>query len=322
MRRVQLVNVACVAACVAAAAIIMGTGQGPQTEARPYASSDGPDLRYTTLPDGSRGLIDATGRVVPLKPYRRIVGGSIVARAALGELCERDRIVGVIAAGIADAPDRHRFAGVAQVRGVKETERLLGLTPDLIIVNALSSVSHVQRLRDAGIEVFALGDMRGVRTFTRDLRQVSVLIGATQRGERIARGFQRRMRAVAVDVPRPDRKTGMYLSAYGAQLFGGTKGTSYHDVLTFGGLIDAAAARFSAWPQYTAEHVLSVDPDFIVSPAGVGEQLCAKEPLSRLRACRDGGAGFVELPSSWLEDPSFVMLDVAESIREAVYGAP
>jgi iron complex transport system substrate-binding protein len=308
-------------ACVLIAITAMGYDPSASTEAPDEtASFTGHDLEFARLPGGGRGLIDATGRAVPLERYQRIAAGSIASRSALGELCEHRRIAAVISAGIDDAPEVHRFAGIPRVTDIEDPERLLSLGVDLVIVNSLGSLSQVARLRAAGLEVFALGPMRGVDTFVRDLRQVAVLIGHPERGDRAAASFQRRLRAVADDIEPRRRRRGMYLTAYGDTMFGGTAGTSYHDVLIHGGLIDAAAAGFSGWPQYSAEHVLAIDPEVIVAPRGLGESLCRRQPLARLRACSAGRTGFVELPSSWLEDPSFIMLDVAEVIRDRVYG--
>jgi iron complex transport system substrate-binding protein len=319
MRTRQLINVLLAVACLAIAVTVMGVDR-PQPLVVRDSADPSSDLRYVELPNGERGLMDATDHVVPLRRYSRIVGASIVARSALAELSEPGRVVAVHEAGADDSPSAFRFAGVARLSGIKDTERVLSLDPDLLIINSVGSQAHLQRLRDAGLEVFVLGDMRGVDTFVRDLRQVAVLLGVRARGERLATRFRRRMAAVAADIPHGERQSGMYVSVYGAQLFGGTVGTSFHDVLTFAGLDDAAAARFRAWPQYTAEHVLSVDPEIIVVPAGVGATLCNMSALQRLQACQH--AGIVEVPASWLEDPSMVMLEVAETIREAVYGPP
>lgn len=312
-------GIAAMAALVLACGVM---GLGRLSERQDLQPSAPEVLRFGTTAKGQRALLDITGRPVPLRGYSRIVAGSIVSRSVLGEICEKDRIVGVIDAGLDDAPDAHRFAGIATLRGMNETEQLLALKPDLLILSSLSSISHAQRLRDAGIEIFILGDMRGVTSFVRDVQQIAWLIGAEERGARLATGYARRMRRVADDIPQAKRKRGIYLSAYGTQMFGGTKGTSYHDVLVKGGLIDAAAENFAGWPQYNAEHLLSMDPPIIVSPVGIPKQICERGALERLAACQNHRAGFVELPASWLEDPSLVMLDVAESIREAVYGAP
>lgn len=320
MRRLQALNALTALAAVIAASFIMGWNrQPPAPGAAP--GLDIRELRFVVLSDGSQALVDATGEALRMGDYRRIIAGSIVSRAILGELAEKERIAAVLASGIEDAPDRHRFSGIPRIEGMKDTERILALEPDLIIVNSVGSASHVQRLRDAGLRVFVLGDMRGVRSFLRDIRQIAVLTGDRERGMRLSQSFARRMRGTAADVAMAERKQGIYLSAYGTQMFGGTIGTSYYDLLVYGGLTDAAAKRFTGWPQYTAEHVLSMDPEIIISPRGVPARLCESGPLAVLQACQNARAGFVELPMSWLEDPSFVMLDVVESIREAVYGA-
>ncbi len=321
MMRSELLNGSLALVALAAATIIMGLGTGTHSSTSQLSSSVAA-LRFSETSDGRSALLDATDEAVLIDTrYSRVVAGSIVARSIMGELSEKERIVGVIAAGIEDAPDAHRFSGIEQLVGMNETEKLLSLDPDLVLVSSVSSVPHLERLRSLGIAVFILGDMRGVESFLRDVRQIGVLLGAETRSERLATAYKRRMEEIARTIPNSARKQGMYLSAYGAQMFGGTKGTSYHDVLNYAGLIDVAAKRFHGWPQYTAEHVLAMDPEIIVSPIGVPEFVCKTSALSRLRACKNEHAGFVELPSSWLEDPSLIMLDVAESIHDEVYGA-
>ncbi len=322
MRQLQAFNALLLVAALGSATIIMGMGRVQEADA-PRSSSESTQLRFGTTDDGSPTLIDSTGVGVRLdKRYQRVVAGSIVARSAMGELAEKERIVGIIAAGIEDAPDAHRFSGIPRLTGMDETERLVSLSPDLIIVSSLSSIPHIRRLRDSGIAVFTLGNMTGVESFLRDIRQIAHLIGARERGERLAVAYKRRMQAVAKFTPLNKRKSAIYLSAYGTQMFGGTEGTSYHDVLTYAGLVDRAADDFTGWPQYSPEHVLSLNPEVIVSPKGVPAFVCSHSSMGALRACQNGRAGFVELPSSWLEDPSLIMLDVAETVHEAVYGAP
>ncbi|MCP4447543.1 MAG: ABC transporter substrate-binding protein [Myxococcales bacterium] len=320
MRAAEILNGSLVCLSLVAATVIMGFGGvGSKTVAK--ETTDLRDLQFSTTEDGRPTLLDANDRGITIDTtYSRIIAGSIVARSILGELSEKERIVGVISAGLKDAPDAHRFSGIEQFVGMNETERLLSLSPDLILVSSLSSIPHAERLRSSGIAVFTLGDMRGVESFLRDVRQISVLLGSHSGGERLASVYGRRMRSIANMTPKSVRKEAIYLSAYSTQMFGGTVGTSYHDILHYAGLVDVAADDFSGWPQYTAEHVLSMDPEIIVSPEGVPEFVCKTGALARLRACADGRAGFIELPSSWLEDPGLIMLDVAESIHEAVYG--
>jgi len=69
-------------------------------------------------------------------------------------------------------------------------------------------------VRDAGIQVFNLGEMRGLMTLLPNLLAVAVLLGDPERGERLADELQRRMAAVAADIPRTQRKRALYVSAY------------------------------------------------------------------------------------------------------------
>ena len=53
-------------------------------------------------------------------------------------------------------------------------------------------------------------------------------------------------------------------------------------------------ARYRDWPAYTAEDLLALDPEWIVTSIGMGQLLCRRPGLDRLRACgerrRDRGA--------------------------------
>jgi iron complex transport system substrate-binding protein len=113
----------------------------------------------------------------------------------------------------------------------------------------------------------------------------------------------------------------MYLGTHGGQLFGGTRGTSYHDVLVHGGLVDAAAERYEGWPALTSEQVLELDPELLVTAEGKADELCHIPGLERLRPCRGEGR-IVEVPAAVLIDPGTPMLEAAEAVRRAVHGPP
>jgi len=106
----------------------------------------------------------------------------------------------------------------------------------------------------------------------------------------------------------------MYLSACGAQLFGGAVGSSYHDVIVAAGLTDAAAAKYHDWPNYSVEDVLALDPDFVLASNGMNETLCRQPGFEALRACRDRSR-ILMLPDALVGDPGPRMLDAAEALR-------
>jgi iron complex transport system substrate-binding protein len=269
---------------------------------------------------GRDGLIDASGRFVPLGNYRRILSGSTVSDSLLHALCEPDRILAYTRYSAEESPYAYRFAGRPTFADLSNLEALVARKPDLVLVSNIGPSEHVARLRQVGLTVFDLGEMRGLSTLLPNIVTAATLLGRPEEGVRLARRFERRLRALAQDIPEQRRPSGLYVSVYGDSIYGGTDGSSYHDVLTAAGVRDAAAARYDGWPRYTSEELLALDPELVVTHEGMGKLLCAHPGLSRLRACGGASGRIVELHGQLIGDPGLAMLDAAETVYEAVHG--
>jgi len=267
--------------------------------------------------DGERGVLDASGRFVPIRPYTRVVSGSTVTDGMLLELCEPWRVLRFTNHSVEESPFRHRFGGKGTHDPLSDLETLVALKPDLVLVHNFGSAERVARLREAGLAVFDFGEMRGITTLLPNLRTLGALVGRAERGAELAARFERRLRAVAWDVPEADRPGAVYVSVYGDKLYGGTDGTSYHDVLGSAGLRDVAAERYDDWPDYTAEELLTLDPEFIVTHDGMQRLVCAHPGLDRLRACRGGTV--IGIDGALIGNPGLDMLEAAEALFEAVH---
>jgi iron complex transport system substrate-binding protein len=291
---------------------------GSRPLAAPERAGAPAELEAITLADGRRGLLDATGSAVPLASYERVASGSLLADPLLLALCEPARI----AAFSGRAPrvrDAYRYAGKPHVDATRRMEELIALAPDLVLVNSLGEHSWVARLRESGLVVFDLGPMWGVETFLRNLAAVGLLVGRPQAAREVAWHFEQRLRAIARDLTPEQRRRALYVGVFGNQMFGGTRGSSYHDVLTYAGLVDVAAERYQGWPTYNPELLLTLDPEVIVSAPGGRSALCARSELALLRACGRAGR-VIEIDAELLNDAGFGMLDAAELIHAAVYG--
>ncbi len=262
------------------------------------------------------GEVDATGARVPVRAYTRIASGSTAVDRLLADLCEPERVLAFTAASAA-LPDGHRYAGKASIARLDDVERILTLNPDLLIVHNVADARRIERLREAGITVFDLGPLEGARSVPDDARRVAAFCGAPERAEPYVAAWTRRLRAIARHLPERSRRGAIYLSVYGGQLFGGTRGSSYHDVLTHAGLRDRAADRHSGWPRYSVEQVLTLDPELVVTRRGVGRTICAHPGLEALAACRN--RGIVEVDGDLLDAVGVGILDAAEAVHAAVY---
>jgi iron complex transport system substrate-binding protein len=260
---------------------------------------------------------DATGRELAVRPYRRIVSTSMLADGLLFELAEPERILALSHHGRQEDPERQRYGDRPEVSGPRELERLLQLKADLLIVSHLGAQAEVARVRAAGIAVFDLGELRGLQTLQPNMLALATLLGDRARGERLWQRFSRRLRAVAPP-PLTAAPGAIYLATYAGKLYGGTRGTSYHDVLEAAGLVDLAALQYRDWPHYDPEQLLALNPPWIVTETGMRAALCDNPWLKDLRACADERVQVIELPARVIGDPGLGMLDAAEALHERV----
>lgn len=296
---------------------------GQEPGARPEVGAQPATLELSVLADGGRAIRDASGRLVPLRPYRRIASASTVSDALLLEFASPEQVVSFTTYSADNEWFGYRYAGKPHVDALRDVESLLALSPDLLLVSTLSSGSRLERLRETNVEIFSIGEMRGVDSFLANARAIATLVGRPQLGEVYADAYLRRLRSIAAKLPASRRRTAIQLTYYGNKIYGSGRDTSYHDVLTYAGLVDVGAHRYHGWPAWSIEQVLELDPDYVITRDGMGHQLCAHAALSQLAACKPTTGAphhVIELPDAIINDPGPSMLLAAEIIHERVYG--
>ena len=304
MTRVNTVNGALLIAALIAAATLAAT------------------VSKRTLPEGwgedVRTVEDATGERIAVRDYARIVSTSTIADQVLIEIVEPNRLLAVSGHTLRTQESR-AFKDKIGVEHARDVETIIELRPDIVFINNFIDRRQVERLKDAGLNVFDMGEMRGLETLVPNIRQVAAVFGVPELGQALANDFVRKLEAVSADVPEEDRRRAIYVGIHGDRLYGGTAGTSFHDVLVAGGLIDMAAeAGFHGWPAFTNEQLLSLDPTWIITNPGTERSLCRHPGFEALSACQDDRVRSVE--TRLLTDPGLGILQAAEAVHAAVYG--
>jgi iron complex transport system substrate-binding protein len=320
LKRLDWLNGTAAALAIALAVVAAAAPTAADREGRPQRWTQTSSQRREALGSGGFGLRDAGGVMVELRDFRRIASGSLVADGLLDALCERKRIVAFSAYAREQSPIAFRFADRPNLPFDIDVEKLLAHKLDLLVLNGVSDNAKIDQLRSAGVTVFNLGEMRGLSTLLEQTRSLGELLGVPERAERFARTFEHRMHTVAARSPAAARRRAIYVGLHGDQLFGGGRHTSYDDVITHAGLINAAAEHHEGWPRYTAEQVIELDPDIVITQSGTADHLCEVFGLSRIRACSAGGQ-VVALPAGLLVNPGLAMLDTTEAVYRAVHEA-
>jgi iron complex transport system substrate-binding protein len=320
MRAVTLLNLLAYAAALvlaAGAALVVAAPVVPAASSMAAAADRG--VEWAVLPDGRRGVRDACGAVARSGGWKRIASLDLVADELLANLADPGLVVAVSA--YAQGPDAWRLAGLPRLAGLSDLEAVLACRPELVLASAtFGGTDRLQRLRDAGVTVFDLGPAGGVAAYTANLRRVAAVLGVEERGERLARTLTSRLAAVAAALPPGTRRRrALALTPAGDQVYGGTTGSSFHDILVSAGCEDAAAGRYAEpWPRIGAEEVLAIDPDLLVMRLGATADLRRIPGFARLRALSQPG-GVVELPVELFDCPGLSVLDAAERLRELAY---
>jgi len=266
-------------------------------------------------------LTDARGVVVPTADYQRIVSLNTVADHLLLGLVEPERLLGITAYTLEGHADAWRFGGRQGVGRSEDLEHVLSLQPDLVVTSEFSDEAYMARLREQGIQVFDLGNMRGVDSTIGDVLALGALLKQQGRAQRIVDSFRRELSALEGQWPSSTPPSGLYLSVLGDSIFGGTVGTNYADVLYYGGVKDLAAEHgFKDWPRYNPEQLLKMNPPIIITPKGTGDVICGHSVLGLMKACSSSGH-ILEMSGDFQSDPGLGLVESAAEVQALLKSA-
>ncbi len=267
---------------------------------------------------GVRTVEDAAGRPIAAREYVRIVSTSTIADQVLIEIIAPERLLAVSAHTLRSR-DARPYEDKIGVEHARDIETIIELRPDIVFINNFIDQRQVERLKEAGLNVFDLGPMRGLETLLPNIAQIASVLDVPERGQALSDQLVQKLDAVSADIPDGKRQRGLYVGIHGDRLYGGTAGTSFHDVLVAGGLVDVAAeAGFNGWPAFTNEQLLSLDPPWIITNPGTERSLCRHPGFQSLAACKTGQVRSID--THLLTDPGLGMLEAAEAVHAAVYG--
>ncbi|MEL6345825.1 MAG: ABC transporter substrate-binding protein [Myxococcota bacterium] len=268
---------------------------------------------------GATELTDARGKTIAVKDYQRIASLNTVADHVLLHLVEPDRLIGITGYTADTHPEQWRFGERPGVSRSDQIEEILSLRPELVVTSKFADEAFMSRLREAGIAVFDLGEMRGVQTTLQNIRTLGALLDQRERAAALERRYLRELAALDAAVPDEQMPAGIYLSVYGDSYFGGSSGSSYADMLRYAGVRDLAAEHgYREWPRYSPEQLLAMDPTLIITQQDMGAVICRHSVLRDLAACDKGGR-VIEVPGTYHSDPGLGLVEAAAGILALVH---
>lgn len=316
------------------ALLLAGCGSPADTTAGGPSPDPAGSLAADPVPEGSTGaaagsgwpreVTDAFGEtvVIAAKPQRVItlsLGLDEIVMALAGP--ERFAAISEVA--------RSAYSNIAaQAQQVPETvtgdlEHVLGLNPDLLLLDGFAQPDLVAQARAAGLAI-VVTDLHD--TFAEHLENVEFIgyvLGEEERAAALRAALEERAAALAERVAAAGQgKPAPRVLHLTPSLYVPGAGTTSQDIIERAGGVNAAAeAGLEGWQQISLEKVAELAPDVIVHDefdAGrLRSEILEHPSLADVPAIREGRV--YEIPSRYLTTLSFWNLRGAEELARRLW---
>ena len=149
-------------------------------------------------------------------------------------------------------------------------EKLLVLSPDLILVTDGTPLAVVDRLKKMGRTVYA-DDPKTLTQIVDAIRQLGIVLGVPDHGFEVALSMNHAIAGVREAAATLPRKPSIYVEIWNSPLMSAGKGTFISDLITVAGGTNIADETGTPWPTLSEEFVIGKNPDIIVVASGMGE---------------------------------------------------
>jgi len=168
-----------------------------------------------------------------------------------------------------DFPEEARKIPTVGAFSSPSLEKLLVLSPDLILVTDGTPLAIVDRLKKMGRSVYA-DNPQSLEAIVSAVRQLSVVLGVPDRGFEVTLSMHRSIAQVTAAAAKLSRHPSVYVEIWNSPLMSAGKGTFVSDLVAVAGGTNIGDETDTAWPTLSEEFVIGHDPDVILVASGMG----------------------------------------------------
>lgn len=203
--------------------------------------------------------------------------------------------------------EKERVGGMQNVN----IERLLQLSPDLVLVGSIITREFTQKVESAGIPIVVLNEEKGMEGVKNTIQFIADIVDKDSLAEELVESYDRRL-ATIQKTPVKEKKL-YYVVGFGAGGDFSAHGNSYiHEILTLAGGTNICA-DLSGWA-VNREYLFQQDPDCIFIRTEDLESFCQTYPYTLLNAVKKKQVYPIE--SGWIDVVSPRNLDAIDYIHQ------
>ena len=240
-------------------------------------------------------LTDGLGREVTLEgPAQRVVGMAPSVVEILFAVGAGDQVVA--REDYTDYPEEAlELPSIGNTYSELNTEAILAVEPDLVLVANLTSPEQVQELEDLGLTVFLMGNPSDLDGMYDGLRTVATLTGHEEGVEELIVSLQERVQVVVDVIANAADAPLVFYELDGTDPsapWTSGPGTFIDSLITLAGGVNMGSAFEGSWVQISSEDIIAQNPDIIIlgdSMYGVtAEDVAARPGWDGLTAVQNG----------------------------------
>lgn len=290
---VTLWTLAALAGCGSSGGKEQAKGAAPQdretsTETSAAAAADDADTQSPAAEETAYPLeiTDSSGEIIRLEQEpQRIVS---VAPNLTEMLCRLE--ASDLLAGRSDycdyPPEVLEIESVGSIT-TPDMEKLISLSPDIVLVSTLFDEENTQKLRDLGIPVIALQEEADVEGVYGMIETLGIAVNRQKEASECIRAMREEIKETEGKVKDLDAPSVYYVVGYGEYGDFTAGGDTFIGTMIEMAKGDNIAKDISGWG-ITLEEIIERDPSIIVIPESMKEDFMASPNYSVLTAVKEG----------------------------------
>ena len=256
---------------------------------------------------------DSYGREVKIeKEPQRIVSLSPAITEITFLLKEESKLVGVTDF-CTYPPQTEKLPKVGKLLNIN-TESILQLKPDLVIISSVVSKKDVEKMERAGLTVYAIKDEQHLTDLTHTIAILGELLNRKSEATQLIQSYNAEIEEYGGQQS-AKKPSVYYVVGFGDGGDFTAPGTSFiQDIITLAGGRNIAEP-LETW-NISREYLFAQDPDYIFIREEDCARFCRTEPYTRLKAVKNGHV--FPINSGWIDILSPRNLQAVKLIHEKI----
>jgi len=214
------------------------------------------------------------------------------------------------------------FEGVGDDQGLN-IERIAELDPDILITLTGGPEDDYQKVRELGIEIYRVIDIKGIEGVYDEIANISKIIGFEDKGKELVSELKKGVDEIYNQIKdlSDENKPRVFYEVWNDPLMSAGADTFINDLIEkSGGVNIVAEDNLTGWPEYSLEKLIEKNPDIIIAPMSLAADpsvIMDDERFSSIDAVTSGKVYIV--PDNPISRPNQNLIKALQMLSKAIH---